>query len=111
MTGINPESGLRLPMVTTHDIERIVGQAVATHIPAERVRRMTAEPYVTSMDQEGLRVTLVISDDDDLPNDGSTLADTLLDISDRLFAAGDHRVATLHLITEDELAHIGDPEL
>jgi hypothetical protein len=97
-------------MDAMQDVERIASEAISAHISSERVRHLKAEPYLNSLDQEGLRIRLVIGDDDPLPADGNTFLDILLDVSDRLSFAGEHRVPTLTLITEDELARIGDPD-
>lgn len=93
------------------DVERIAAEAISARLSSSRVRGITAEPYVNSVDQEGLRIRLVIGDDDPLPSDGTAFLDLMLEVSDRLSAAGEHRVPTLNLITEDELAHIGDPDV
>lgn len=98
-------------MDAMQDVERITVEAISAHLADGRVRRVTAEPYVNSIDQEGLRIRLVIGDEDPLPTDGNTFLNIILEVSDRLLNAGEHRVATLNLITENELAHIGDPDI
>lgn len=98
------------PMHAMQDVERIAAEAISAHIPSDRVRRVSAEPYLNSVDQEGLQIGSVIGDDDPLPPDGDTFLDIMLEVSDRLSAAGENRVPTLNLTTEDELAHLGDPD-
>jgi hypothetical protein len=98
-------------MVAMQDIERIVRDALSAHVSSSRVRRILVAPYVNSVEQEGLRITIVIAEDDPLPGDGSTLLDILLEVSDRLSAAGELRLPTLSYASEEELAHSGDPDI
>ena len=97
-------------MDAMQDVERIAAEAISAHLASGRVRHVTAEPYLNSIDQEGLRIRLVIGDDDPLPTEGDTVLDIMLEVSDRLVSAGEHRTPMISLITEEELAHIGDPD-
>jgi hypothetical protein len=66
------------------------------------------EPYLNAVDEEGWRTTLLIGEDDPIPNDGAAISDLMLDVSDRLWEAGEPRSQVLIFATEYELAHSGD---
>ncbi len=93
------------------DVERIASEAISAHLADGRVRQITAEPYLNSVAEEGLTIGLVIGDDDPLPTEGDTVLDIMLEMSDRLASVGEHRAPMINLITENELAHIGDPDV
>jgi hypothetical protein len=97
-------------MLPAHDLDRIVLDTVAAHMPAGRLKRVIVEPYINSVQEEGLRITIVTEDDDPKPIGGDVVLDTLLAVSDRLAESGETRTPTLYFATTEELAHSGDPD-
>jgi len=97
-------------MLDTGNLSQIVFDAVAAHMAPGLVQRVDVEPYINSVDQEGLRLTIVVADDEPSANDGDVILDAMLAASDRLAQAGESRVPTFVFATDNELAHSGDPD-
>ena len=98
-------------MIAAADIDRIVLDAASAHIPAHELRRVSVEPYINSVEQEGLQIMVVLAGSSPSLKDGRTLLDTMLEVSDRLALAGEPRAPVLTFATEDELAHSGDTDI
>jgi hypothetical protein len=92
------------------DLNRLVMEAAAAHLPRGQLKRVEIEPYINSVDAEGLSVTLVMADDAPPEPDGDEILDVILAISDRLAEAGETRVPSFAFVSDKELAHLGDPD-
>ena len=99
-----------MAMVQAADIDRVLYDAASARLPAGRVLRVSGEPYLNSVNEEGLRVTIVLADHTQENLDGDTILDTILQVSARIHTAGDDRVPMLIFTTEEEQAADGDED-
>jgi hypothetical protein len=98
-------------MLHSDEIHRIALNAALAHIPPGHVRRVMVEPYINSVDEVGLKVTIVLPDEDEFGVDGETVGETLLAIHDDLDAAGETRIPSVWYTTEKQMAETGDPDI
>lgn len=91
-------------------LRRIVFDSVAAHLPPGKLERVEVEPYINSVNEEGLAVTVVVANEEKLPGNGDTVLDIMLEVYDRLQEAGETRFPVLSFASEEELAHSGDPD-
>ena len=97
-------------MLNTPELRRIVFEAVAAYVPRGTLERVEVEPYINSVNEVGLRFTLVMSDDEPSAGEGDAIIDAMLVASDRLAEAGETRVPTFVFVTDRELADSGEPD-
>ncbi len=97
-------------MLHSDEIHRIALNAALAHIPPGHVRRVMVEPYINSVDEVGLKVTIILPDEDVHGVSGEVGLETMLAIHDDLDAAGETRIPTVWYATEKEMAESGDPD-
>jgi hypothetical protein len=89
------------------DLNRLVMEAADAHLPDGHPKRVEVEPYISSVDAAGLRVTLVIADDSPLEPDDDEILNVILAISDRLAESAEIRAPSFAFASDKELAHLG----
>jgi hypothetical protein len=104
------EGALWSRMLKDEDVERIAFDAVAAQLAPGKLKRVDVKPFINSVNEEGLQLTIVVSDDNPPMRNGKTVVAIMVGASDRLAEAGETRDPTFRFATESELAHSGDPD-
>jgi hypothetical protein len=102
--------GYSPPVLEPARINEIVDQVATAHLTRENVDRVMSEPAIDSRGEEAVRITIVIKPGAVDRLKGDPVLDTLLQIQQRLRAAGEERFPIVGYATSDELDHSGDPE-
>lgn len=97
-------------MLDTNRISQIVTEAVEAQTAPDSVRRVIAEPDVTSDGYEAIRITIVITPEAVQRLLAGDPVKVLSQIWDRLDEAGDTHFPILEYATEEEMAEIDDSE-
>ncbi len=98
-------------MADAVNIDEVLFDAAVARLPAGRVRRVESESYLNALAEEGLKVTIVLDDDTQEEElRGDVILDTIIEVNQRMQAAGDDRTPMLVFITEAELASLYDDD-
>src|SRR4051812_35332965 len=97
-------------MLETEQIARIAHEVAAANLGSTIVDHVTSEPTTDSEGEDALRITIVIAPGSPNLLNGDQVLDTLVQIHDRLWGAGEERFSIIGYATTDELLERGDPE-
>jgi hypothetical protein len=97
-------------MLKSDEIQRIVLAAALANMPAGHVRRVMVEPFINSADDVGLKVTILMPDEDEHGVDGESGLETMLAIHDDLDAAGETRLPNFWFTTEKSMLESLEPD-
>jgi|GEM_PF-1629767 len=92
------------------DIDAVVMDAAASILPKGQPRRVLTEPFLNSLGEPALRVTIVLGNGKPDKVDGDSALDILLKVSDSLWLAGETRLPMFVFATEEELSQSGDAD-
>jgi hypothetical protein len=97
-------------MLQDQELTRLAFTAAAARLPAGALRRVEVEPYLNAVDEEGVRFTVVLANDEERIFSSPAVADVIFDVGEKIAEAGEERMPSFIFTTEDELAHSGDPD-
>ncbi len=96
-------------MQTQIDIDAMITRVASASLKRHRIARVWSESSVDMDGIDAIRVTIVLSGDDDGIT-GDDALDTIADVHQALQREGDDRFPYIDFTNEDELASDGDPE-
>ena len=97
-------------MLPQTKIDEIVGEVATAYLTRENFDRVMSEPAIDSEGEEALRITIVVTAEAVHTLAGDAILETLLNIQQKLRAAGEDRFPIVEWATPDELEPNGDPE-
>jgi hypothetical protein len=97
-------------MLEIPKIAEIVEKVARSNLKPDVVEEVLAKPGVDSEGHDALMITIVIKPDTAAKLDGDALLDTLVQIQDRLYEAGEERFGIVEYATKAELETGDDPE-
>lgn len=98
-------------MLDRSEIIRIVDEVARANLrPVTSVTEVLTEPATDSLGHEALRIIIVIKPGAAARFDGDDVLNTLVQIQDRLHAAGEERFPIVEYATKRELQNSGDPQ-
>jgi hypothetical protein len=95
-------------MLTPAQISEITEEVARAKLTPKVVKQVLAEPTTDSEGHEALRVTIVIEPGAAIKLNGDLILDTLVQVQDRLYEAGEDRFPIVEYATQDELEASGD---
>jgi len=95
-------------MIEDKRIIAIAQQVAGSNLSEQAVEAVVSEPTIDSEGREALRITIVIRPSKVAQIKGDAVLDTLVEIQDKLLAAGESRPATVEYATRKELHQSGD---
>ena len=96
--------------LTEDKINEIVREVATAKLAPYASGRVISEPTTDSTGQDALRITIVIEPDSARKIKKGAVLDNLVQIHDRLQAAGEERFPIIQYATEEELEVSGDSE-
>lgn len=93
-------------MIEQKKIDQIAAEVARKNLGAANVSHVTSEPTIGLDGEDAIRITIVIQDDSLPKITGDAAVDTLVDLRDRLHAAGEDRPATVSYATPSELSAV-----
>lgn len=97
-------------MLEREQLKKIISDVVATHTTPGSVIDVMTEPATAFDGEEAVRITIVLTPNAVTQLEAGPAGDTVIQIMDRLRAAGEERFPILQYATEAELEQVGDPE-
>lgn len=96
-------------MLANQDVSRIADEVAKAKLPAGEIERVFVEPTWDSEGNDALKVTIVVPPGSVEHFGGDALLDTLVELQNRLFKAGEQRFAIVEYATQEEIER-GDTE-
>jgi hypothetical protein len=97
-------------MLSNIEITELARGIAREKLTPRRFDDVVVEPKVDWVGNDALRVLLIIPNAAVGRLKGDALSGMLLELSDRLLAAGDERFPYIEFATREELEAVGDPE-
>lgn len=99
----------KVTMLSANDIERIAADAARRHLGTEIIDRITSADTIDSEGREAVRITVILVPNAARKLGGDAALDTLVEIQQKLAAAGESRLATIDYGEAGEIFEESDP--